>query len=341
MAANPVFKLLKPLIPFFIGLGVALIAGILLPQFGASGGLLRTEITTKWAVALIFFIQGLQLPSNELRQGLMAWPLHLFSQTWIFILTPLLVVGWVWICGAWIPKDLHVGMLYIGLLPTTIATSAAFTAQAKGNTAGILFNVCISNFLGLFIAPLWLAWLLATRSAVEPDLGPMFTTILSQLLLPFVIGQCVRFWVPMREWAKQHKGLLSQLTTWGIFYIVYAAICNFREQPATETAGISVPAAMVWTIGMLLVIQALCLFHLRFYHWPVQWKSAAFFGGTQKSMAGGLPMAGAVMTGLENAPPLAVVVLPLMIYQISQMVLGAFFIPLLSPREAEPGEKRG
>lgn len=306
-------------------------AAMIYPPLGARGGWLHTEWTTQIAVAVVFFVQGLQLPSNDLREGLMAWKLHLFCQSWVFLLVPGIAIGLGYPLRQWIPEELHIGLLYLAVLPTTIATSAAFTAQAKGNTAGILFNICFANFLGLFLAPTVLAWLLAAKSNVAPALGPMFLKIILLLLVPFLIGQLCRFKV--WEWAKKKKAFLSQLTTWMIFYIVYAAICNFREQPPETGGHLSLWAAMGWTVGLLIVVQVLCALHLRFLRWPLTWKSAAFFCATQKSMAGGLPIAGTVMAGFTSGPPLAIVVLPLMIYQISQMIIGALLIPFFTPRD--------
>ncbi len=325
MPPSSTVRLLRPLRTFFAGLGVVLLAAWFFPETGAKGGLLQTPWTTQAAVMVIFFVQGLQLPSNEIRQGLLAWKLHLFCQSWIFLGVPLvaLLVGWP--LRQWIPAELQVGLLYLAFLPTTIATSAAFTAQAGGNSAAALFNICAANFFGLFLAPTWLAWLLASGEAASPDLGPMFLKIIWQLLLPFAFGQLCR--VRLQDWAAARRQVLSQLNTWLIFFIIYAALCGFRLAPPSGQGAGLLLAAVGWSVALLLGVNALCALHLRALAWPLSWKSAAFFVSTQKTLAAGLPIAGAVMAGRTEGPPLAVVILPLLIYHIAQLILGAFLIP--------------
>ncbi|MCH2155838.1 MAG: bile acid:sodium symporter, partial [Opitutales bacterium] len=78
---------------FLIGVCVSVSLAWLLPQLGSSGGLLRSEIMTKLGVFVIFIIQGLTLPTNELRDGLFQWRLHLFCQGSNYLLLPLLGIA--------------------------------------------------------------------------------------------------------------------------------------------------------------------------------------------------------------------------------------------------------
>jgi len=320
--------LLRPLLPFFGGLGIALVAALLYPPLGAKNGPLQTGWLTQAAVVIIFFVQGLQLPLDEVRRGAGAWKLHVFCQSWIFLGVPLLVIICGWPFRHLIPVELQIGILFLAALPTTVATNAAFTAQAGGNVAAALFNICIANLAGIFLAPSWLAWLIARGTDVSIPLLPMFAKIVLQLLLPFVLGQLARF--ALHGWAGKNRALLSRINSYLIFFIIYAAICDFRLQPATS-GSVPLLVAAGWTTAMLVLVKAVCWWTLRLTHWPVELQIAGFFCASQKTLAAGLPVAAAVIAASPvgpGIPTLAVLVLPLLIYHIGQLVIGAFCIPV-------------
>src|SRR3546814_18160745 len=81
-------------IPFLYGfLGSMLIAvaiALLLPQLGASGGVLHLELLTHIGVALVFLLSGAGLSTEKLKAGAANWRLHLFVQLFTFPMFPLL-----------------------------------------------------------------------------------------------------------------------------------------------------------------------------------------------------------------------------------------------------------
>jgi len=322
---------LRPMAPFFAGLALALGLAAAAPEAGAAGGLLRTEVLVPWAVAVIFFIQGLQLPVAEVRRGLGAWKLHLFCQAWMFVAYPVLGLLLAWMLGARLSEAERTGLLYLCVLPTTIATNAAFSARAGGNAAAALVNIVLGNALGVLIAPAALAWMLARGGGGAVAVGPLAEALLLQLVLPFAAGQAARW--RLAEWAAQRKPWLREAGSLLIFFIIYSAVCNYLSGPqGAERPG-------WWVLGAVLLLlvlgKALCWGALRRAGWPHDLRVAAFYAASQKTLAAGLPMAGAVLAALgpEAAPvPLAVLVLPLILFHIGQLVLGALLIPVLGRR---------
>ena len=75
---------------FMLGMPVAVMLAWWWPEGGAQGGLLRAETTTKIAVALVFFVQGVTLPARALRDGASQGRLHLGVQGFCFLLFPLM-----------------------------------------------------------------------------------------------------------------------------------------------------------------------------------------------------------------------------------------------------------
>lgn len=67
---------------------IALFMGWLTPDWGAKNGYLQSQFFIKAGVILIFFLQGFSLSTKTMIEGLKFWPLHLFTQFWIFIGIP-------------------------------------------------------------------------------------------------------------------------------------------------------------------------------------------------------------------------------------------------------------
>jgi len=63
----------------------------------------------------------------------MHWRLHLVIASLTFIVFPLLVLPTTLLAPHLIPKDLAVGFLYLGVLPSAVSSSIAFTAMSRGN----------------------------------------------------------------------------------------------------------------------------------------------------------------------------------------------------------------
>ncbi len=319
----------KPLLPFFAGLGIALAAAVIAPGLGAKGGLLRTEHLTGPAVMGIFLIQGLQLPAEQVRRGLGAWRVHLFCQVWMFGVAPALAWGVAAALGGALGPGERIGLLYLGMLPTTVATNAAFSARAGGNTAVAMFNIVVGNLLGVLIGPAWLAFLLASGTGAAIDVWPLVRAIFMQLIVPFAVGQLLRHW--LAAWADRRKPVLRDAASCLIFFIVYSSICNFLAGPARGGG-----AGMAWAagaaLGFLVVNKALCWWALARLGWAHEFRVAAFFSASQKTLAAGLPIAGAVYGaagGVPGLPPMAALVLPLIVFHIGQLVLGALLVPVV------------
>src|SRR3546814_19909674 len=97
-------------IPFLDGfLGSMLIAvaiALLLPQLGASGGVLHLELLKHIGVALVFLLSGAGLSTEKLKAGAANWRLHLFVQLLTFTMFPLLGLLVRVRVGRWLPAEI-------------------------------------------------------------------------------------------------------------------------------------------------------------------------------------------------------------------------------------------
>lgn len=308
---------------FLISLVVAVGLAFVIPSVGASGGWLRSEITTKAGVFVIFFLQGLALPTDELKRGLLQWRLHAFCQVTIFGVIPILFFLMTLLAGPWLSSELKVGFLYLAILPTTLSTAVAFTSLASGNVAGALFNTSVSNIVGIFIVPV-LATLITTQVGESQPILPLLLKIISLLLLPLVLGQLLR--PILKEFVVQQKKHFGKINTYIIYFIIFATFCNAVQNRFWESQGLG---AVLLTLGltavMLLLVTGLVFGAIRAFRFKQADAVTAFFCASQKTLAAGVPMAQSIF-GSESQLELGLVILPLMFYHPLQIALGGVII---------------
>lgn len=301
---------------FVLSLPLTVVLAFLLPEAGASGGWLQSQVTTKAGVALIFLLQGLTLPSAALRKGVSQWRLHLLVQSFTFGLFPLIGILLDCVAGRHLPPDLALGFLYLCVLPSTVSTSVVLTGLAGGNTVGAIFNAVLSNVLGVFITPLWITWLMEKGGSRQP-LGPVLLEIVLLLLLPLAVGQLLR--IPFAKFADARKKPLGNVASGVILFIVFAAFCNSVKSRlwSQHGAGVTLLAAagvlLVFGLAMAAVEALSRLLRLD----PAD-RIAASFCAPQKTLASGVPMA-KILFGTH--PGLGLILLPILLYHPLQLIV--------------------
>ncbi len=306
---------------FLLGLVGAAFLAWLTPGVGSSGGLLQSEITTRFGVVLIFFFQGLTLSLGVMKKGIMQWHLHVFTQVFIFLVIPILALAALSLTGDLLSHELKIGFLFLAALPTTIATSVAYTAMVRGNVAGAVFNSTTANLAGIFITPLWISIWLQTGGESLP-LGSLFLDISLMLLAPLVVGQICRPFV--YKWIDSYKKIFSILSSLIIIFIVYAAFCNSWQDNIWAAHGTNT-ALLAASGGLLFFIanKALVYGSTRLLRFNRENAMTALFCAPQKTLAAGAPMANLIFASHSG---LGIILLPLMFYHIFQLFLGGILV---------------
>lgn len=300
---------------FLLGMLAAIALAWAFPKPGAQGGWMQPELVTHIGVALIFFIQGLLLPLTALKEGAMRWKLHLIVQLSTFVVIPLLCLALLLVAGDTIPKDLQLGIFFLGALPSTVSSSVAMTAAANGNVPAAVFNATLSSLLGIIITPILVG--LYVHSSHALPIGEVILDLICWLLLPLLVGQCFR--PLLGAWAARHRRQLSMVDRVTILLLVYTSFCD----------------SMVWgvwsshSVGLLLMVAvgAVALFFTIFGLTNIACRAlglnqadkvAAVFCGSKKSLAQGVPMAQIMFAG---NPSLGLILLPIMLYHALQLFI--------------------
>jgi len=300
-----------------LGMPVAVGLAWLVPEAGADGGWLRAEILTKMGVAVVFFVQGLTLPARALKDGASQGRLHLGVQGFCFLVLPLVGLGLNALLGGSLAPDLRLGFLFLCVLPSTIVMAVVLATVAGGNVPAAIFNAVLSNVLGVFLTPLWVAALLATGSGPDgQSLGGVLREVSLLLLVPLGWGQLCRR-LGVKAWADAQKKKLSHFSNATILFIVYAAFCNSVQADIWSQHGWStILAAAVGVVILMVIALILAVGLARLIGYAPPERIVFVISGAQKSLATGVPLA-KVIFGAH--PGLGLILLPIMIYHPLQL----------------------
>jgi sodium/bile acid cotransporter 7 len=303
---------------FLLGMGAAVALAWWFPDAGAKGGSLHPELANKLGVALIFFLHGLMLSFASLAAGTRKWRVHLLVQGSTFVLFPLLGLALLAIARSGVGPELRIGLFFLCALPSTVSSSVALTAAARGNVAVAVFNATLSSLLGVVLTPLWLSLVLGTAEQALP-FGSVVLDLLLWLILPLLLGQLSR--PVLGRLAAAHKSGISVIDRLTILLLVYTSFCDSVKggvwSSGSQALVISVLASLL-LLGVALTVTWLLG---RAFGFERGERIAALFCGSKKTLASGVPMARLIF-GAQ--PSLALILLPIMIYHPLQLAVGGW-----------------
>jgi len=294
----------------------------IVPEAGARGGWLRTEVTTRVAVFIIFILQGLTLPTRELKRGLAQFRVHAWIEGFIFLFIPAFTYLLFFFFKGLYIYDLYLGFIFLAVLPSTISTSVVYTTQSGGATSIALFNASVSNILAVFLVPVWISWQITSQVPLPP-VGALILKIALIVLLPLLIGQIVRQWV--RAWADRKKKIMSNISMGLILFIVFAAFCNSVKNDTWHELGLAeILLGFLSTLILLLLVMLAGAICRKLAGFRRDDGIAFFFSSTQKALSTGVPMATAIFASTKM--DLALILVPLMFYHPLQLLIGSVIV---------------
>jgi solute carrier family 10 (sodium/bile acid cotransporter), member 7 len=303
---------------FLLGMGVAVTLAWVLPGPGARGGSLHPELLNKLGVSLIFFLHGLTLSLAALGAGARNFRLHLLVQASTFVLCPLFGLLLLTCFGSHWSAELRTGIFFLCALPSTVSSSVALTAAAKGNVPAAVFNATLSSLLGVLLTPFWLSLVLGTVGRTLP-IASVILELFEWLVLPLIIGQLLR--PLLGPFATRHKARLGVLDRLTILLLVYTSFCDSVKDRVWHSGGETLLVSALASIAILSVVMLLVWHTSGAIHLERADRVVALFCGSKKTLASGVPMARLIFGA---HPGLAIILLPIMIYHPLQLVVGGW-----------------
>ncbi|MBL6838453.1 MAG: bile acid:sodium symporter [Puniceicoccaceae bacterium] len=301
-------------------LGAVLLA-ILYPGPGSKGGFLIPEFTTKLGVWVIFFLQGLGLPTSELATGYRPKRLHAFVLSWNYLLFPL-VTGLVLIpLSLILPVELRLGFWLLAIVPTTVSSAVVFSTVSGGDTSNAIFSTVFSNLLSVILVPAVAVAYLAAETEAEIPLASLVTRLFILIILPLIIGQVIRKCLPVQAAAVAKK--TKSLGNWIILLIVHCAFAGSVSAGILDGLGGAgaIAAVIGSTVLLLLVVSGLVWWSAALLKPTRGQRITAFFCASQKSLATGLPLTTSILASAPGVVDMATLLIPLMCYHPAQLIL--------------------
>jgi solute carrier family 10 (sodium/bile acid cotransporter), member 7 len=271
---------------------VALLAVVLIASLAPARGVAVPYVSmlTSVAIGLLFFLHGARLSRRSVLDGTGAWHVHLAVLGATFIMFPILGLLAQRLADLWLPPTIGAGVLLLCLMPSTVQSSIAFTAMGRGNVAAAICSAALSNVFGVVGTPLLVGMLLARHGG---DLSGGIVKITAQLLVPFIAGHLAR--PLLLNTLNRQQALLARLDRGVILLVVYAAFSAAVVEGLWHRYSLG---DLAWTAAIDAAILATALLGTtagaRLLRFPLRDEVAIVFCGSKKSLASGVPIAGAL-----------------------------------------------
>jgi solute carrier family 10 (sodium/bile acid cotransporter), member 7 len=298
---------LDPLVMMIVGV---LVLGLLWPAEGQFAAVLDHVRTA--AIVLLFFLYGARMPTHEVLAGLRNWRLQGSMLAATYVVFPVLGLLVQLVPEAVLAPELQTGLLYLSLLPSTVQSSVVFTSVARGDVAGAITGATISNVVGVVMTPLLVALLMgATTGGLDAS---ALTSVLFQILLPFLVGQVAQRWLGV--WLRAH-GSVTRVTDRGtILLVAYTSVSEAQVSGAWEHVTAVALVVLVAVCAVLLAVMlTLTWWGGGRLHLTRASRIALLMCGSKKSLATGLPMAAVLFSPVLAAS----VALPVIVFHQIQL----------------------
>ena len=289
------------------------------------GDAVRTaNLVSSGAVFLIFLLHGIRLPRADVIAGIRNWRLQGAITAFIFIVMPVAGLGLSHLVAGHLPPLVALGLLYAGVLPTTVQSATTYCSLARGNVAVSVVASALNNLAAILITPSLFALLAGRGSgvALSNDLALRVALI---LLLPFVIGQASQRW--LRPHALRHPSITRLMDQSAIAIAVYVAFSAAVVDGIWQSLSGADLGVLSAALALLLIIGFGGAWGLGgAMRLPQGDRIAMLFAGAHKSIAVGAPLAAL----LFPARAAGMILLPILIYHLAQLMLSAWLAPWLA-----------
>jgi solute carrier family 10 (sodium/bile acid cotransporter), member 7 len=301
---------------FTLALIGTLVLASLLPCRGAA--LKAVDQLTNVAIAALFFLHGAKLSRQAVIAGASHWRLHALVLLTTFVVFPLFGLALRPLLSPLVTPALYAGILFLCTLPSTVQSSIAFTAIAKGNVPAAVCSASASSIIGIFVTPVVVSLLLSSHVG-SGSAWRTIGAIVLQLFVPFLCGQFLRPLIG--GWLERNGSIVGAVDQGSILLIVYSAFSEavgeglWHRVPPSALAGLLVADGVLLAAALITTAQV-----SKWLGFERADRVTIVFCGSKKSLSFGITMAKVIFA----SHAVGAAVLPLMLFhQIQLMVCAA------------------
>jgi len=180
---------------FLIGL-VTVFASVFFDKTGLLsliGVFLKKNHGPDFIIFIIFFLSGVILEIENLKQGIKDIKITFLTLFIIFIFSPIVALLLIKISP--VETGIIIGIFLVAVMPTTLSSGVVMTQTAGGNMAHALFITVLANFISIVTIPFSLAILLSflgKQTMVEFNQIAIIKKLCFLVLFPMLIGMNVK-----------------------------------------------------------------------------------------------------------------------------------------------------
>lgn len=299
----------------------------LFPEPGSEQSAIPLDTISSIGVSLIFFFYGLKLSPEKIKSGLKNWKLHVLIQASTYLLFPAIVI----IAYPFF-KETHfavwLAFLFLAALPSTVSSSVVMVSIAKGNIPAAIFNASISGLIGIAITPLWVG-LFLEQTAADFDLGHIYLKLLTEILLPVVLGLLLQRFG--HAYTVRYNKYLTLFDKAIVLLIVYKSFAESFEKKVFSTVSL-LDLVVIALIVVLLFYGIYWIIGLiaRRLGFNREDMITARFCGTKKSLVHGTVFSKVLFPA---SMPVGIILLPLMLFHAIQIFIVSIIASKLAAKK--------
>jgi len=303
-------------------IGIAKLA----PEFGAVH--LAPQYTASWiAVALIFFLSGIGLKTEQYAYALSKYRFNAYILIYNFGFVSAVVAGisHALKTSGILSPYLSDGLVACGALPLAVNAVSILTIACNGDEAVAVFNEAVSNMIGVFLSPLLIRGYLGKIPGA--DLPTIFWKLIVRVLVPLIVGQALRMSSQkVVEFRNKYKGWFARAQKYLLVFIIYTIFCTTFNNKAGTGIGDVFTLVLVIFILQVFFLALAWTFTYMFYRDEPKLRVVGLFGPVAKTIALGIPL---IQSLYPHNPRVGVYTLPILIWHPMLLVVGSIMTPVV------------
>ena len=296
---------------FFIALVGTIILAIIFPKFGVF--LNNLVFVSTLCICFMYVGLGITCDITSLTKSFKKAKMHIFTQTFMFIIAPLAGLVIYLIASQFIGYNKSISFFVIACLPTTMTSCIMLTKKYDGDYVSALYNGILAQILAIIMTPLLISIFLKVSFNIILPLNEILTSLICTIIIPFIIG------LFFSKFKNKIGKISSVISFYGIFVLLFMNFSALITQEEITFQIYEVLQLILFTFILALFIMTLVIYLSKLFSFNLEERICLIFTGTQKTLGMGIPMA--LIFFANSIETLLRVQISLISYYIITMVL--------------------